>query len=161
MRTFLVAAACAILVVGATATVIGVVLAMGDSATSIFELEAGDCFDLPEFGDDGSRPAEWREVDRVRCADPHTVEVLVVGQLDPRQERSRPDDEALFAEVAAACAGERVAADRLGFGLLPIVPNAAVWEPRGGPYLCVAIPYGGDPRPGSIVAQVVAATGGR
>ena len=155
MRTFLVAVACAALVVGATGALIAVLVAMSDSATSIFELRPGECFDLPEFGDDGSRPAEWREVDTVDCADAHTVEVLVTGQLDPDQRRPRPDDAELFETVDATCADVRARADQLGYGLLPIVPNPAVWEPRGGPYLCVAIPYGGDPTPGSILDRVV------
>lgn len=161
MRTFLVAVVCAALVVGGTATVIGVVLTMSGSETSIFELEPGECFDLPEFGDDGSRPAEWLVVEQIDCADPHTVEVVVTGLLNADQARTRPSDEDLFAEVDGRCAAAHVAADALGFGVLPIVPNAAAWEPRGGPYLCVAIPYGGEPRPGSIVGQVVGDAAGR
>lgn len=161
MRTFLVAVACAVLVVGGTAAVIGVVVAMSDSSTSIFELRPGECFDLPEFGDDGSRPAEWRQVDQVDCGDPHTVEVLVTGQLDPGQSRPRPTDDELFSEVDERCAAARAAADELGFGLLPIIPNAAVWEPRGGPYLCVAVPYGGEPSEGSILDRVVGDAAGR
>lgn len=161
MRTFFVAVVCAALVVGATGAVIAVVVAMSGSGTSIFELSPGDCFDLPEFGPDGGRPAEWRAVDEVDCADPHTVEVLVTGQLDPDQQRPLPGDADLFGEVGTACAAGQGAADELGYGLLPIIPNAAVWEPRGGPYLCVAIPYGGDPRAGSILAQVAEAGAGR
>lgn len=157
MRTFLIAAACAALVIGATSAVIGVVVAMSGSATSLFELRPGDCFDLPEFADDGSRPSEWREVDTVDCADPHTVEVVRTGQLDPDQVRPRPDDETLFGEVDSLCARARVAAEQLGMGLLPIIPNEAVWEPRGGPYLCVVIPYGGTPRAGSVLADVAGA----
>lgn len=154
MRTFFVAVVCAALVVGASGAVVAVVVAMSGSATSIFELRPGDCFDLPEFGDDGSRPSEWTEVDDVDCADPHTVEVLVAGQLDPDQARPRPSDDELYAEVEARCSTERAFARELGFGVLPIIPNEAVWEPRGGPFLCVAIPFGGDPRAGSIVDQV-------
>lgn len=154
MRTFFVAVLCAGLVVGATGAVIAVVVAMSDSDTSIFELRAGDCFDLPEFGPDGSRPAEWRVVDAIDCDDPHTVEVLVTGQLDPDQQRAYPSDDELYAEVDTRCRAERAAARELGFGVLPIIPNAAVWEPRGGPFLCVAIPFGGDPRPGSILEQI-------
>jgi len=154
VRALLVAVVCTGLVVGATGAVIAVVVAMSGSATSIFELKPGDCFDLPEFGDDGSRPSEWREVDTVDCAGEHTVEVLVTGRLDPDQERALPSDAELYDAVAAACAAERAAAHELGYGLLPIIPNAAVWEPRGGPYLCVAVPYGGVPTAGSILGQV-------
>jgi hypothetical protein len=161
VRTFLIAAVCAALVVAATGAVIAVVVAIGDSRTSVFELEPGDCFDLPEFEDGGSRPTtEWMSVDPVDCSDPHTVEVLVTGQLDEHQERAYPGQAALFEEVGVACVRLEAGADRLGFGVLPVSPNEAVWEPRGGPFLCVAIPYGGVPRAGSIVDRVVAADAG-
>ena len=161
MRTFLVALGSVALVATATGAVIAAVVAM-DSGTSVFELEPGECFDLPDSDDDGGGSmTEWTSVDPVDCADPHTVEVLVTGQLDPNQERSYPGDAALLDEVGAACRVVALGADELGFGVLPVVPNASVWEPRGGPYLCVAIPYGGVPRPGSIVDRVVAAEAGR
>ena len=161
MRTFLIAVVCAALVVVATGAVIAAVVAMGDSGTSVFELEPGECFDLPVFDDDGSREmTEWTSVDAVDCADPHTVEVLLTGQLDANQERTYPGDAALLDEVGAACRAVAVTADELGFGVLPVTPNAAVWEPRGGPYLCVAIPYGGVPRAGSIADRVVATHAG-
>jgi hypothetical protein len=162
VRTFVVAVASVALVVTATGAVIAAVVAMGDSGTSPFELGPGARFDLPDSDEDGSRSmTEWTSVDPVDCTDPHTVEVLDTGQLDPNQERSYPGDAALLDEVGAVCRAVAVGADELGFGVLPVVPNAAVWEPRGGPYLCVAIPYGGVPRPGSIVDRVVAADAGR
>ena len=161
MRTFLVAAVSAVLVVAATAAVIAAVVAMGRSGTSVFELEPGDCFDLPEVDDDGRAMTEWTSVNLVDCADPHTVEALVTGRLDPNQAREYPGDAVLLDEVGAACRVVAAVADELGFGILPVTPNDAVWEPRGGPYLCVAIPYGGVPRAGSIVDRVVAADTGR
>ena len=162
MRTFLIAVVCTALVVVATGAVIAAVVAMGDSGTSVFELEPGECFDLPEFDEDGSREmTEWTSVDPVDCAEPHTVEVLLTGRLDADQERPYPGDAALLDEVGAACRVVAVTADELGFGVLPVTPNAAVWEPRGGPYLCVAIPYGGVPRTGSIADRVVATDAGR
>lgn len=161
MRTFLIAAVCAALVVGATAAVIGVFVAMSDSGTSVFELRAGDCFDLPEFDDEGSRPMlEWSEVDTVDCADPHTVEVVLTGQLDREQEREFPGDAALQVDVDERCAAVAARARELRYGVLPITPNQSAWRPRGGPFLCVAIPFGGDPRPGSILLEVTAHTGG-
>jgi hypothetical protein len=162
VRTFVVAVVCAALVVTATGAVIAAFVAMGDSGTSVFELDPGECFDLPEFDASGSRPTtEWTLVDRVDCAEPHTVEVLVTGQLDPNQERPFPGDAEVLDEAAATCRAAAVRADALGFGVLPVSPNEAVWEPRGGPYLCVAIPYGGVPRAGSIVDRVVATDAGR
>jgi hypothetical protein len=162
VRTFVVAVVCAALVVIATGAVIAAFVAMGDSGTSVFEVGPGECFDLPEFDDSGSRPmTEWTSVDPVDCSDPHTVEVLVTGQLDPNQERPFPGDAEVLDEAAATCRAAAMRADALGFGVLPVSPNEAVWEPRGGPYLCVAIPYGGVPRAGSIVDRVVAAEAGR
>ena len=155
MRTFLIAAACAALVVGLAVAVIGVVVAMSGSGTSVFELREGDCFDLPEFDANGSRPMlEWSQVETVDCDGLHTVEVVLAGQLDREQAREFPGDAALQEEVDARCAPVAVRARRLGFGILPITPNRSAWRPRGGPYLCVAIPFGGQPTSGSILPQL-------
>jgi hypothetical protein len=155
VRSFLIAAFCAAIVVGASAVVIAVFVGIGGSGTSIFELEAGECFQLPEFDDDESRPTQaLLEVEPVDCDEAHTAEVLLTGRLNPDQSRPYPSDDALFAEIGEHCRGLRAASDELGFGVLPVAPNESSWEPRGGRLLCLAIPYGGEPRAGSITARV-------
>ena len=154
MRGALITAFCAALVVAAVGGVIAVLVAMSGSSPSIFELSAGDCFVLPDF-DAGDDTLALDGVDRVPCDAAHTAEVVHVGQLDPDQARQRPTDAALFDEVETRCRLTERAADELGFGVIAVIPNEAVWEPRGGPYLCVAIPYGGQPVDIGITALVV------
>jgi hypothetical protein len=126
---------------------VGVIVAItsGDD-TAIVDLEVGDCFDLPDEAAGG----EIRSVPLVDCAQPHLAEVVATGELNADDD-PYPDDEELFARVDEACrAAEVVESD--AFGLLPIAPTRELWESFDGRFLCVAIPFGGDPVTGSIAA---------
>ncbi len=136
-----VAAALAVMLVG-----VGVIAAVrtGDG-TAVVDLEVGDCFDLDDADDDDG---EIRSVDLVDCADPHLAEVVATGELNPDEAPYPPDDE-LFALVEQACR-DAAAVDSEAFGLLPVAPTSELWESFDGRFLCVAIPFGGEPVTGSI-----------
>lgn len=125
-----------LLAFAALAAVIAIAVAMSADSTSVFDLNAGDCFVLPIDGDDTS----LEEVDSIGCAEPHDAEVVLVGQLNPDQDRNYPTDEALFAEVESNCSSVPIPAQ---FGMLPIAPDEASWNPLAGRFLCVAVPFGG------------------
>ncbi len=120
----------------AVALVVGVFLAMSGDSTSVFDLHQGECFVLPIAVDDTSLD----EVEPVACTEPHDAEVVLTGQLNEAQDRDYPSDESLFAEIDAACAAVPIPDQ---FGMLPIAPDEASWQPLGGRFLCVAVPFGG------------------
>lgn len=127
---------------------VGVIVVLTtDSRTSIVDLAAGDCFDLPDAAGD-----QVDEVEVVDCAEPHLAEVVAVGSLNDSGDVPYPDDdEVLFALVDAECRTiSPVGSD--AFGLLPIAPTRQLWDAFEGRFLCVAIPFGGEPVTGSIVA---------
>jgi len=133
--------------VAAVVGAVMIVVALTSSSTSIVELEAGVCFDLPIDGEETS----INDVDVIDCDQLHNAEVVSVGELNPERNLEYPDDETLFDEVDARCAGVLGAASA-EFGLLPVAPNEASWEPLGGRYVCVAVPYGGEPVIGTIAS---------
>lgn len=135
----------AVLVVVAGVGVIALVVSSG-SETAIVDLDVGDCFDLPD--DDGGD--QIQTVDVVDCAEPHLAEVVSDGALNSGDDPYPLDDE-LFARVEQACRAADVV-DSDAFGLLPIAPTPELWESFDGRFLCVAIPFGGEPMTGSIVA---------
>lgn len=135
----------AVLVVVAGVGVIALVVSSG-SETAIVDLDVGDCFHLPD--DDGGD--QIQTVDVVDCAEPHLAEVVSDGALNSGDDPYPPDDK-LFARVEQACRAADVV-DSDAFGLLPIAPTPEVWESFDGRFLCVAIPFGGEPMTGSIVA---------
>lgn len=124
--------------------VIAVVTSAGD--TAIVDLDAGDCFDLPDgAGDDGT----LESVITVDCETPHLAEVVLAGDLDPG-DAPYPEEAVLFAEIEARCRAAGVVVDD-SFGLLPIAPTKELWESFDGRFLCVAVPFGGEPVTGSLV----------
>lgn len=124
-----------------------VVVISGDDTTAIVDLDVGDCFDLPDDEDDDG---VLESVETVDCSEPHLAEVVADGNLNT-DDAEYPSDDELFAVVDGACrAAEVVESDE--FGLLPIAPTVELWESFEGRYLCVAIPFGGEPVTGSIVA---------
>lgn len=141
-------AAVAIVVVAA----VGVIAVItSDDQVAIVDLDVGDCFDLPDEADDeADDDGELRSVPLVDCAEPHLAEVVAAGELNTGND-PYPSDEELFARVDDACRAAEVV-DSGAFGLLPIAPTLELWESFDGRYLCVAIPFGGDPVTGSIVA---------
>ena len=91
--------------------------------------------------------ARLDSVDTVDCDTPHLAEVVFAGSLNDGDEPYPPDDE-LFATVERLCrAADVVQSD--AFGLLPIAPTPALWESFDGRFLCVAVPFGGEPVTGS------------
>lgn len=119
----------------------------GGDGTALVDLEVGDCFDLPD-----DMASDLDEVDTVDCSEPHLAEVVALGVLNESGDEPYPgDDAALFDVVDRACRAQD-AVDSPDFGLLPIAPTLALWESFEGRYLCVAIPFGGEPVTGSLVA---------
>jgi len=140
-------------VLAAALGVLGVIVAVtvlsGTDVTSVGDLDMGDCFDVPFDGDDERVEA----VEVFGCTEPHEAEVVAVGELNPDRDLPYPPDADLFAQIdrrCAALAGE--VTDR--FGLLPIAPEEASWEPLAGRFVCVAIPYGGGTTVGSLVGAI-------
>ena len=136
----------ALLVVIAGAAVLAAIGA-SDDGTTIVELEVGDCFDLPE---DAADAEQLRSVEVVDCSKPHEAEVVSDGTLDT-DEAAYPDDDELFVMVERACRDAGVV-ESDAFGLLPIAPSPELWESFDGRFLCVAVPFGGEPVTGSIIA---------
>lgn len=128
----------------AVVAIVAIVVATRSDGTSVFDLDVGDCFDLPVGGDDVGVDV----VDLVDCAEPHEAEVVLTGRLNEDRDRPYPSDAELFAEIDGRCAGTGIVPD--GFGIVPVAPNEASWEPLEGGFLCVAIPVGGRPVTGSI-----------
>lgn len=120
---------------------------------SIIELEVGSCFDLPTTTTDGEAGDvdEFVDVvDVVDCDRAHEAEVVLAGTLNPGRDAPYPSDAELFSEVDRRCLTAEV--DRARFGVVSVVPNESAWEPLAGRFVCVAIPYGGEPVTGSLVA---------
>lgn len=114
----------------------------------IFDLEVGQCFDEPTAWSTGEG-ADVVTVDVVDCDDLHDAEVVGVGLLNADGSSEYPPDDELFASIDDRCAQiEGLPADRFGF--LPVAPSVATWQTLDGRYLCVAIPYGGEPTAGRI-----------
>lgn len=122
------------------------ILLVTSDPVTVLDLQVGDCFVIEAGGDE----VEITSVDVIDCNRRHTAEVVLVGELNPDADRSYLADNDLFDEIDRECA--TVPAELVdGFGLLPIAPNEASWEPFRGRFLCVAIPYGGDPVTGSLI----------
>lgn len=128
---------------------VGVVVVVSSSGdTAIVDLEAGDCIELP---DDADATGAVDTVVTVDCDVPHLAEVVSVGDLDPG-DAPYPSDAELFAEVERRCRDAGVV-DSDAFGLLPVAPTEALWDSFDGRYLCIAVPFGGEPVTGSLVAD--------
>ena len=160
MRGWFVGVGLAVIGVAAAAVVLVVIVLSAGSGTALDDLEVGDCFDLPDVADadadadaggEAAGPVEIvQTVDVVPCVDPHDAEVVVVGALDPDGDRPYPSDAELFAEIDPLCARAEVPGDR--YGVVPIAPTESSWTSFDGRFLCIALPYGGEPSTGSIHA---------
>jgi hypothetical protein len=137
----------AVVAVALAAVVLGVaviaVVAGSGGSTPLVELEVGDCFDLPADGSDDT----VADVGLIDCEEPHLAEVVFVGSLNEGDDPYPPDDE-LFAAVELACRRADVVASD-AYGLLPIAPTPELWASFDGRFLCVAVPFGGQPVTGS------------
>ncbi len=147
MRGWIVGLVSAVLLVIAVGVTIVVALTASGDGTAIVDLEVGECFDLP---DDDAGDDDLRTVDVVDCSDPHLAEVVSDGVLNP-DDAPYPDDDELFDLVERSCRAASVVESE-AFGLLPIAPTPELWASFEGRFLCVAIPFGGQPVTGSIVS---------
>ena len=147
MRGWIVGLVAAVIGVLAVGVLVVVGVTVSDSSTALVDLEPGDCFALPDSVETGS----LESVATVECDEPHDAEVVAVGALGS-EDREYPADDALFAEVEALCRDvELVEPER--FGLLPVAPTERLWESFDGRYVCVAIPFGGEPTTGSALTD--------
>lgn len=137
--------AASLAVVALSVALIGFVVG-GSGATAIVDLDVGDCFDLP---DDGTAEVRFELVDVVDCDQPHQVEVVAVGELNPDEDLPYPDDDDLFAAADRRCTlVDGVPRDR--FALIPLAPTRDTWDGAGGRFACLALPYGGGPVTGRL-----------
>lgn len=142
------ALAIVLLALGAFA-VAGVAIAVVRSDdTVVVELDPGQCFELPDAIVD-----EIGVVDTVDCDTPHQAEVVAADELNPERDRDYPGGEESLSAAEHACnaalADERALLDE--FGIVAVVANEAAWGPLEGRFVCVAIPYGGEPTSGSAL----------
>jgi hypothetical protein len=117
--------------------------------TIILDLEAGDCFQVP----DDIANSTISKIDTISCADPHEAEVFGTGELNPDRDQPYPtDDQQTFARVESQCSA--LLADHRDvlrrFGVLPVVADEKSWSSFRGRFVCVAIPYGGGTTTGSL-----------
>ncbi len=144
MRGWVIGLVCTVLVVLALAIAAVVAVTSPGANTAMVDLEPGTCFELPDSVDSGTIDS----VVTIDCTQPHLTEVVAVGVLGT-DGGEYPDDDVLFREVDQACrAVSPVTSD--AYGLLPIAPTRDLWESFDGRYLCVAIPFGGEPVRGSV-----------
>jgi hypothetical protein len=115
----------------------------------ILDLEAGDCFQVP----DEIANSKISEIETVSCDASHEAEVFATGELNPERDQPYPEDEQqTFARVESRCAAVLAGEDDLEreFGVLPVVADETSWDSFRGRYVCVAIPYGGGTTEGSL-----------
>lgn len=132
----------------AVLTLVMVVQILASDRTDVTDLEVGECFDFPLEGADGDDLEEIGTVETRPCDEPHTAQVVAVGDLNPDRDREFPGDDELVIEVDGRCA---VVESDPRFGVLPIVPTRSTWDGRGGRYVCVALAYGIVPVTGDHV----------
>ncbi|MFP5488395.1 MAG: hypothetical protein ACLGHQ_08835 [Acidimicrobiia bacterium] len=146
------------IVVGLVTLVAAAVLALAavlslSNQTSWTDLAVGDCFDLAgAIADADGDLAAVMAVDTMACDEPHDAQVVAIGELNPDGDREYPDDQALFAEVDAACLArvpDRV--DPGTYGIVPIGPDERTWQGRSGRFACVAVVVGGGTVTGSAL----------
>ena len=148
MKGWIVGLIAVVIVAVALATAAAVLLRPGGD-TIVLDLDAGDCFQVP----DDIADATISKIDTVDCDKLHEAEVFATGELNPDRDQPYPDDERqLFAQVDSKCAA--VLADQPDiaqrFGVLPVVADEKSWSSFRGRYVCVAIPYGGGTTDGSL-----------
>ena len=149
MRGWIVALMAASLVAIGLAVAAVVLLSPGDD-TLVLDLDAGDCFEVP----DDITDATIAEVDTIDCTKPHEAEVFATGELDPgsRPALSRPTNS--NCSRASTGSAQPLLADHPDlverFGVLPVVADEQSWNSYRGRYVCVAIPYGGGTTQGSL-----------
>jgi hypothetical protein len=136
-----------LLAIGAFGLAALAIVLVSTNDTVVVELDAGDCFELPDDID-----AHIGTVDTTGCDDPHEAEVVATGELDPDRDLDYPPGDESVVMADRRCTAEvddpSIVAD---FGILPVVADEGAWEPLAGRYVCVAIPYGGGTTTGSLL----------
>lgn len=144
-----------VVVAVAVVSVIVIGVLSSNDRVAIAELELGDCFELPEPSESDVDTIET--VVTIPCDEPHLAEVVGVGELDASADGENgetndyPLESDLFDEVDDRCRAAQLDVDMDAFGLLPVIPTEARWERGDRSYLCVAIPFGGEPTTGSAL----------
>jgi hypothetical protein len=141
------ASAILVLAIGAFGIAALAIVLISTNDTVVVELDAGDCFELPDDIDD-----RIGTVDTTDCDDPHEAEVVATGELDPGRDLDYPPGDESVTMADRRCTAEvddpAIVTD---FGILPVVADEGAWEPLAGRYVCVAIPYGGGTTTGSLL----------
>lgn len=104
---------------------------------AVIDTDVGDCFSLPINRD----TTTLETVELVDCDQPHDVEVVATGELNPLQARDYPSDELLFDLVDVMC-GDPRRFKHLGFGVLPVAPDERAWNELDGRFVCLAVTEG-------------------
>jgi hypothetical protein len=138
-----------VLAVVTTFTIVMIIGVLAVDRNDVTDLDVGVCFDLPVGESDGEGFAEIGTVETVDCDEPHTAQVVAVGDLNPDRDRVYPGEVALVAEVDEWCA--QIEPDPR-FGVVPIVPTESTWNGRDGRYVCVALTFGIVPVTGDHAA---------
>jgi hypothetical protein len=139
----------AVVAIAVALAVAAVLLLRPGGDTIILDLEAGDCFQVP----DDIAKSTISTIDTISCAEPHEAEVFATGELNPDRDQPYPaDEQQTFARVENECSA--VLADHPDvvrrFGVLPVVADENSWNSFRGRYVCVAIPYGGGTTTGPL-----------
>ena len=124
----------------------------GGSTTSInvFDLEAGDCFDVPESGN-------ITDVDGIDCDEPHDNEVFATFDVAGGPNAPFPGSAAISAQAQARCTGA-LFTDYVGvpfqqsvFNATSINPTQQTWEELDDrEVICVATSADGQPLTSSV-----------
>jgi hypothetical protein len=109
--------------------------------TSVFDLEVGDCVELPDDGEEIAR------IETFECSEPHGAEVVSVGVIG-REGDPYPGADELIDLIAVECIADftdYVGIDYLqsDFNLFPITPTESTWDDDRS-YVCLAFDPAGD-----------------
>lgn len=109
--------------------------------TSVFDLEVGDCTELPEDGEEIAR------IETFECTEPHGAEVVSVGVLGQEGD-PYPGTDGMIELIEDACIDDfvdYVDFDYLqsDFKLFPITPTESTWDDDRS-YVCLAYDPAGE-----------------
>lgn len=109
----------------------------GGTATSVFDLEVGDCYDL-------ASETEVEEVDVVDCAEPHTYEVYAVALHPAGPGEEYPGDDEISSFADDECLGDAFY-DYVGIDYqdselfaFALQPTAETWDVGDREVVCAA-----------------------
>ena len=124
-----------------------------ESASSVFDLEVGHCFD------DDTGTGEVADVDIVDCDEPHRFEVYARGEMD--DDGAYPGTDAVEAAQARICLGEAfeeftgAEPAESTLHLRPLGPTTTSWEDLDDrEILCAAFQPGDDGEPEMVTGSL-------